>query len=221
MASSDCLVVKIDELFSFEVEHTIFIVYDTREQKYVIRGKRFENNQKQQVEIFSTPSIVQIFDFLFQSKSEKKPVNYYPYSFSCPLKESLVDFLDFIFTQGSTFRISLYNYDNFPYLSKDITYDFFERHVDESFEINSVYDYRSENKIKEKFEKILDLIQYVSNDYGKYGEEYGEEEEDEYEEEYGDEEEYGEEEYGEEYDEEEEEEYEDEKLWKKKHSRIS
>jgi hypothetical protein len=142
------------------------------------------------------------------------------------LKESLVDFLDFIFTQGSTFRISLYNYDNLPYLSKDITYDFFERHVDESFEINSVYDYRSENKIKEKFEKILDLIQYVSNDYGKYGEEYGEEEEDEYGEE--DEEEYGEEEYGEEDEEEygeeygeEEDEIEDEKLWKKKHSRIS
>lgn len=220
MSYSDCLVVKIDELFAFEVEHTIFIVYDTREQKYVIRGKRFENNQKQQSEVFSTPSIVQIFDFLFQTKSEKKPVSYYPYSFSCPLKESLVDFLDFIFTQGSTFRISLYNYDNFPYLSKDITYDFFEIHVDESFEINSVYDYRSENKIKENFEKILDLIQYVSNDYGKYEEDECEEEEDcdgdedEYEDEYEDECEP-------ECEEEDEEEIEDDKLWKKKHSRIS
>jgi predicted component of viral defense system (DUF524 family) len=47
MSYSDCLVVKIDELFAFEVEHTIFIVYDAREQKYVIHGKRFENNQKQ------------------------------------------------------------------------------------------------------------------------------------------------------------------------------
>ena len=70
MSSSDCLVVKIDELFAFEVEHTIFIVYDTREQKYVIRGKRFENYQKPENETFSTPSIVQVFDYLFQIKSE-------------------------------------------------------------------------------------------------------------------------------------------------------
>jgi hypothetical protein len=167
----------MDELFAFEVEHTIFIVYDVREQKYVIRGKRFENNQKQESAPFSTPSIVQVFDYLFQTKSEKKTSTYYPYSFSCPLKESLVDFLDFIFSQGSTFRISLYNYDNLPYLSKDITYDFFERHVDESYEISSVYDYRSDKKIKERFEKILDLIQHVSNEYGEYIEEEWEEEE--------------------------------------------
>jgi len=177
MSYSDCLVVKMDELFAFEVEHTIFIVYDVREQKYVIRGKRFENNQKQESAPFSTPSIVQVFDYLFQTKSEKKTSTYYPYSFSCPLKESLVDFLDFIFSQGSTFRISLYNYDNLPYLSKDITYDFFERHVDESYEISSVYDYRSDKKIKERFEKILDLIQHVSNEYGEYIEEEWEEEE--------------------------------------------
>ena len=175
MSYSDCLVVKMDELFAFEVEHTIFIVYDVREQKYVIRGKRFENNQKQESNPFSTPSIVQVFDYLFQTKSEKKTSTYYPYSFSCPLKESLVDFLDFIFSQGSTFRISLYNYDNLPYLSKDITYDFFERHVDESYEISSVYDYRSDKKIKERFEKILDLIQHVSNEYGEYIEEEWEE----------------------------------------------
>ena len=167
----------MDELFAFEVEHTIFIVYDVREQKYVIRGKRFENNEKPQSDPFSTPSIVQVFDYLFQTKSEKKTSTYYPYSFSCPLKESLVDFLDFIFSQGSTFRISLYNYDNLPYLSKDITYDFFERHVDESYEISSVYDYRSDKKIKERFEKILDLIQHVSNEYGEYIEEEWEEEE--------------------------------------------
>jgi hypothetical protein len=177
MSYSDCLVVKMDELFAFEVEHTIFIVYDVREQKYVIRGKRFENNEKPQSDPFSTPSIVQVFDYVFQTKSEKKTSTYYPYSFSCPLKESLVDFLDFIFSQGSTFRISLYNYDNLPYLSKDITYDFFERHVDESYEISSVYDYRSDKKIKERFEKILDLIQHVSNEYGEYIEEEWEEEE--------------------------------------------
>lgn len=177
MSYSDCLVVKIDEMFAFEVEHTIFIVYDTKDQKYVIRGKRFENNQKQEYEVFSSPSIVQMFDYLFQTKSEKKHVSYYPYSFSCPLKESLVDFLEFIFTQGSSFRITLYNYDNLPYLSKDITYDFFERHVDESFEISSVYECSGENKIKERFEKILDLIQHVSNEYGEYIEEEWEEEE--------------------------------------------
>lgn len=218
MSNSDCLVVKIDEMFGFEVEHTIFIVYDTKDQNYVIRGKRFDNVQKQQSEVFSTPSIVQVFDFLFQTKSGKKPVTYYPYSFSCPLKESLVDFLDFIFTQGNTFRISLYTYDNLPYLSKDITYDFFERHVDESFEISSVYDYNNENKIKQRFEKILDLIKHVSNEYGEYvDEEYEEDEDcdgDEEEEEYDEEEE--------EYEEEEDdEEIEDDKLWKKKHSRIS
>jgi len=176
MSYSDCLVVKIDELFASEVEHTIFIVYDVRDQKYVIRGKRFENIEKPQSEPFSTPSIVQVFDFLFQTKNKKKTFTYYPYSFSCPLKESLVDFLDFIFSQGSTFRISLYNYDNLPYLSKDITYDFFERHVDESYEISSVYDYRSDKKISERFEKILDLIQHVSNEYGEYVEEEWEDE---------------------------------------------
>lgn len=206
MSYSDCLVVKIDEMFGFEVEHTIFIVYDTKDQNYVIRGKRFENNQTQEYEVFSSPSIVQIFDYLFQTKSEKKPVSYYPYSFSCPLKESLIDFLDFIFTQGSSFRISLYNYDNLPYLSKDITYDFFERHVDESFEISSIYECSGENKIKQWFEKILNLIQHVSNEYGKYvadcGEEEDEEDEDEEEYEDEDEDEEDEDEYEEEEDEE-------------------
>ena len=192
MSYSDCLVVKIDEMFAFEVEHTIFIVYDTKDQKYVIRGKRFDNNQNQEYETLSSPSIVQMFDYLFQTKSEKKHVSYYPYSFSCPLKESLVDFLEFIFTQGSSFRIHLYNYDNLPYLSKDITYDFFERHVDESFEIGSVYECQGEKKIKERFEKILDLIQNVSNEYGEYVEDEdcdGDEDEDEYEYEYDDDEE--------------------------------
>ena len=219
MSNSDCLVVKIDELFAFEVEHTIFIVYDTIEQKYVMRGKRIENVQKPEYENFNQPSIVQLFDYLFQYKSEKKPVTYYPYSFSCPKKESLVDFLEFIFTQGSSFRISLYNYDNLPYESKDITYEFFEKHVDETYEICSVYECHGDKKINEKFEKILDFIQNVSNDYVKY-EEDEQYDEDEYEEDEQYEEEYDEEEYEEEYDEDDEQNWYENDL-KNKHIKIA
>lgn len=183
MSNSDCLVVKIDEMFSFDVEHTIFIVYDVREQKYVMRGKRFENIEKINYEPFSDSFLFHAFEYIFPNKKEKNSVSYYPYSFSCSKKESLVDFLDFIFSQGSSFRIRLYNYDNLPYDSKNITYDFFDSHVDKAYEIGSVFDYHGENKIKQRFDKILDLIQNVCNDYVEYrgDEEYYEEEEEYYE----------------------------------------
>jgi len=184
-----------------------------------MRGKRIENLEKTDCETLSDTFLFHAFEYVFPSKKKNTSVSYYPYSFSCPKKESLIDFLDFIFSQGSTFRISLYNYDNLPYDSKNITYDFFESHVDKAYEIGSVFDYHRENKINQRFDKILDLIQNVCNDYVEYRgdeeyyEDYGEEDyyegEDYEEEDYGEGEDYGEEEEEEEEEKEEEDGYEE------------
>jgi hypothetical protein len=90
----DCLVLKINDSKS---NTTIFVLYDTKEHQYVIRGKR--------------------------QKTEKYK-NYCDYSFVCNCAEDLADFLEFVIYKKNLWTYILYNYDNLPYDSNDITYDF-------------------------------------------------------------------------------------------------
>jgi hypothetical protein len=105
----DTLVLKIEE---YEAEYklidtTLYILYDTRTKRYVIRGKRR-----------STQNL----------ESE-------PYSFECDSSRDLADFIMLIIDCDNVLSYTLYNYDNLPDQSNDITYEFFNNYDDTTYEI--------------------------------------------------------------------------------------
>ena len=67
--STDCLVLKIQEYIDNELDTTLYILYDTNKESYLVRGSR--NN------VFGKP----------------KPI---PYSFSCNCASELIDFINFV-----------------------------------------------------------------------------------------------------------------------------
>jgi len=106
---TDCLVLKIDERCSVnnELLTTVFIIYDKKEQKYVIRGKIADINQK----IGAT------------------------FSFLCKDIWSLEEFLSFAICKQNKWTYVLYNYDNLHYNSNDITYEYLKQYESNSYEI--------------------------------------------------------------------------------------
>jgi len=97
-AVPDCLVLKIEEYDSetFELDTSVFILYDKKEHQYVIRGKRRETERYDSCD----------------------------YSFVCNNYRDLADFLGFVICKKNLWTYVLYNYVNLPYDSNDITYDF-------------------------------------------------------------------------------------------------
>ena len=134
----DCLVLKIVEFVtvSDKIDNSIFILYDKREHKYIVRGKRVNGVN-------------------FNSE---------PYSFVCDCSnvDSLVYFISFITCAESKVTYELYNYDNLPESSHDITYEFLEIFLDRPYEI-AAYDKISYSKSDIK--NHLNMIRFVYNDY--------------------------------------------------------
>ena len=96
----DTLVLKIIEYDEFKTDTKLYILYDKSIHRYVIRGSR-------------------------QDTSHVKTSTY---SFECEFAKDLVDFIDFLIDHSNTVSYILYNYDNLPALSNDITYDFLTEH---------------------------------------------------------------------------------------------
>ena len=108
--SVDCLVLKIEEVETVvtvieevrtikkEVDTTLYILYDTVKEKYIIRGKRK--------------------DLTHKSSNE--------YSFETDCEKKLVDFLKYVICKENTANHILYNCNCLPKLSNDITFDFFD-----------------------------------------------------------------------------------------------
>jgi len=104
----DTLVFKIVE---YDVDFnkpdtTMYILYDKATHRYVIRGKRNSS----------------IMDSC-------------TYSFECEYANELIDFLEFCLDKTNTFSYILYNYDNLPETSNEITFDFLKRHDSMVYEI--------------------------------------------------------------------------------------
>lgn len=93
----DTLVLKIIERDELNViDNVVYILYDQRYQRYVIRGKRRDTvNIKSQ-----------------------------DYSFECDNSRHLAEFIEFMMDKNYTFSYILYNYTNLPEKSDDITFDF-------------------------------------------------------------------------------------------------
>jgi hypothetical protein len=126
----DTLVLKIEEIEEYEVENklidtTLYILYDTRANRYVIRGKRRSSSSLES----------------------------HPYSFESESASDLADFIELIICSKNTISYSLYNYDNLPNESNEITYDFLNAYDDISYEISG-YD-------NQKLKKSV-LVKYLS-----------------------------------------------------------
>lgn len=134
---TDCLVLKIDEVdIDIKIKDTtLFIIYDKMKHEFIIRGKRRD-----------TKKIISI-----------------PYSFVCEYANDLAEFIGFVIDENNNkISYTLYNYDNLPATSHEITFEFFEKHVDEAYEIVS-YD----NMMYSERE-VISLLRMLRNVYNKY-----------------------------------------------------
>jgi hypothetical protein len=105
----DTLVLKIVEYDenTHKNDTTLYMFYDQSIQRYVIRGKRKE-----------IPNL----DLCI-------------YSFECRSVHSLADFIKFVIDRHNYVSYILYNYDNLPATSDEVTFDFLSSNDDISYEI--------------------------------------------------------------------------------------
>jgi hypothetical protein len=133
---NDCLVLKIEERET-DVElldTTIYVIYDKKEHNYVVRGKR------RATEIADSCT----------------------YSFVCNDYRDLADFLSFVVCKNNLWTYVLYNYDNLPYDSNDITYEFLKECESNVYELAG---YNNLDYSRKKLYSILRMLRNVFNYY--------------------------------------------------------
>lgn len=139
---TDCLVLKIEENrtdYPGKIDTRIFVLYDKNEKKYIIRGKR--DNYKVEDNIHVTPA---------------------SFSFQCDRAKHVESFIRFIVCSFNTINLRLYNFDNLPEDSDEITYYFLEDNVDLDYEIAG---YDNEKYSKETLITTLKNLKNVFNYY--------------------------------------------------------
>lgn len=112
----DTLVLKIveyDEITN-KKDNTLYIFYDQSIQRYVIRGNRRE-----------VPNLAQCV-----------------HSFECKSVTKLADFIQFVIDRHNKVSYVLYNYDNLPATSNEVTFEFLSYNDEASYEIAG-YDNKS------------------------------------------------------------------------------
>lgn len=125
----DCLVLKIEEFDTTlkELDTTVYILYDKEQGKYVVRGRRR-----------CTPN--------HQSAT---------YSFDCKSATDLADFLTYIICKENTVNEVLYNYDNLPETSNEITFEFLQENEDRTYEISGYNEFKYTKKMLRRNLKML------------------------------------------------------------------
>ena len=136
MTSPDCLVLKIEEydISKGKLDTSMFVLYDQNNQVYLVRGTRVETKHLSSV----------------------------PYSFTCDKMEDLADFISVAICEDNRMSYILYNYNNLPLSSNDITYDMLYEEEDETNEVagrdNMIYD-------RKALLKYLGMLRNVFNCY--------------------------------------------------------
>ncbi len=130
----DCLVLKFEEIDSDseQLDQSVYIFYDQSIETYVVRGRRRW-----------TPQI--------QSCT---------YSYECDNESDLADFLEYLFCPDNTVNEILYNYDNFPDDSNDITFEFLNEYEHKDYEISG---YNNKPHSVKRFKRLLRMIRKVGN----------------------------------------------------------
>jgi hypothetical protein len=132
----DCLVFKFEEYDAVkkELDTTVYVFYDKREHHYVIRGQRKW-----------TPS--------HQSCT---------YSFNCDYAKDVADFLQYLVCKDNTVNEILYNYDNLPSESANITFEFMNEYDHRDYEISGY------NRQKLGRKRLLKNLRMLRNIYNYY-----------------------------------------------------
>ena len=107
---SDCLVFKIEEIEeeTRKLDTTLYIIYDKKNHKYLIRGRRRW-----------APSC--------QSCT---------YSFDCDYAEDLAYFIKYLVCPDNTINEVLFNYNNLPEDPDDISFEFLHDYDHSDYEIS-------------------------------------------------------------------------------------
>jgi hypothetical protein len=134
---TDCLVLKVEEydIDDCRLDTQLFVLYDTLKKNYVIRGKR----------------------------RDRKTGSSKDYSFSSTSVVDLINFMNFSMCSQNRYSYVLYNYDNLPYDSDDITYDFLDSWVSPEYEIVA-YDDEDQYEFS-NLAKLLRMLKNISNPY--------------------------------------------------------
>lgn len=119
MTAPDCLVLKIEEYDDETKENiaNIFVLYDQSSDKFVLRGSCVSN---------------------------LKPAS--PYSFMADCASDVADFILFAMDRINNKNIILYNYDNLPETSDEITYEFLCNWQSSTYEIAGYNDKKLTHK---------------------------------------------------------------------------
>ena len=145
----DCLVMKLIEYEKYSPvmsrsdlkkyrDVRLFVLYDTNKHTFIIRGKRTST-----------------------SKVKAKP-----FSFECRYLREVYDFIKLIFSIEHVFSIELYNLDNLPTNSNEITFKSLDRSLDLSSLIVA-YDTQMMSKDSNRgmIYKFLSSLENVNNIY--------------------------------------------------------
>ena len=129
---TDCLVLRIDEFDcdSYNLDNSMYILYDTNEDLYVIRGKR--------------------------------PNTWETYSFYCDTMHDTMDFVRTVICKHNLWSYSLYNCNDLPWDSDDITFGTLEESVSKDNEVVG-YDYQSYDT--KTLKRMLRILRNVYNYY--------------------------------------------------------
>ena len=131
----DCLVLKIEEhdIDDKELDVTLYILYDQKEKHYVIRGQRFH-----------------------------KTLDSCTFSFNCEYAFELAEFVSCIICRENTWSYTLYNYDNLPENSDDISYEFLKQCDSKVYELVGYDSQKYNNK------QLLTYLRMLRNVFNYY-----------------------------------------------------
>jgi hypothetical protein len=134
--TTDCLVLMIEEydIDNVRTDNTVYVLYDQKDEHYVIRGKR----------------------------NDTKNIKGCGFSFNCTNIKSLEYFISFIICKKNLWSFTLYNYDNLPYMSENITYDYLSENASSEIELSG---YDKINYSKEELKNLFKTIKNVFNNY--------------------------------------------------------
>lgn len=131
----DCLVFKFEEVDANtkKIDSTVYVLFDQSKKKYIVRGQRK-------------------WSPMYHSCS---------YSFECNSLCYLADFLQYIICSHNKVNEVLYNYDNLPEDSNEITYEFLHDYDHSDYEISG---YNDKKLSRKRLYKNLIMLRSIYNE---------------------------------------------------------
>jgi len=133
---TDCLVFKFEEVESDtgKLDNTMYVIYDKKNHRYLIRGRRR-------------------WSPVLQSCT---------YAYECEFANDLADFMEYCVCPDNKVNEVLYNYDNLPENSDEITFEFLNEHDHSDYELSG---YNRQTLTRKRLLRNLRMLRNVFNYY--------------------------------------------------------